>query len=74
MRSASSATDLLEDDTDIRIIQAPPGHDKLDNTTARYTRVTSPPARLPGHPEPGSTGCRNRARSPGLASKDQLSA
>ena len=61
----SFATHLLDRGTDIRIIQALLGHDKLD-TTARYTRVAT--GMIAGI-ESRSTCCRSRARSPGRAAK-----
>ncbi|MGB7914404.1 MAG: tyrosine-type recombinase/integrase, partial [Rhodomicrobium sp.] len=60
----SFATHLLEQGTDIRLIQAVLGHDKLD-TTARYTRVAT--GRIAGIASPLS-GKPKRPRKKGKAS------
>jgi len=59
----SFATHLLEQGTDIRLIQAVLGHDKLD-TTARYTRVAT--GRIAGIASPLG-GKKKRPRKKGKA-------
>src|SRR6202011_2571931 len=66
----SFATHLLEDDTDIRIIQALLGHDKLD-TTARYTRVAT--GMIAGIESPLDRLSQSR-KKPRTSKKDQPSA
>src|SRR5271169_788379 len=66
----SFATHLLERGTDIRIIQALLGHDKLD-TTARYTRVAT--GMIAGIESPLDLLSQPRKR-PSKNSKDQPSA
>ena len=59
----SFATHLLDQGTDIRLIQAVLGHDKLD-TTARYTRVAT--GRIAGIASPLG-GKKKRPRKKGKA-------
>ena len=66
----SFATHLLEDDTDIKIIQALLGHDKLD-TTARYTRVAT--GMIAGIESPLDRLSQSR-KKPRTSRKDQPSA
>src|ERR1700719_1446785 len=66
----SFATHLLEDDNDIRIMQALLGHDKLD-TTARYTRVAT--GMIAGIESPLDRLSQSR-KKPRTSKKDQPSA
>jgi integrase/recombinase XerD len=62
----SFATHLLEDGTDIRLIQALLGHDKLDST-ARYTRVAT--GRIATIASPISKAASATKRRPGRKGK-----
>jgi site-specific recombinase XerD len=71
----SFATHLLERGTDIRIIQALLGHDKLD-TTARYTRVATGMIASIKSPldllsQPGKKSRRKPGKKPDTGEKDQ---
>jgi len=67
----SFATHLLEDDTDIRVIQALLGHDKLD-TTARYTRVAT--GMIANIESPLDRLSKPRKKKPKKSRKDQPTA
>jgi site-specific recombinase XerD len=64
----SFATHLLERGTDIRVIQALLGHDKLD-TTARYTRVAT--GMIAGIESPLDLLSSRSRKKPKKNSKDQ---